>query len=252
MKHLRLYGLMCILCLLWAMPMLTQDTPSPEETETPEIAPERCDILFAPDDVDLAYYVGQGDVRFAQGNYTSAINAYTCALIIDPQFILALNARGYAHLVQGNDEAALADFDAILAVDEINVLALTNRAVLYTRQGRFGLALSDFDLAIALAPDLAVAYNNRAVIHAAEANYDLAIADVQQAIALDPVYPEPHATLGMIYSALAVNSYAQFTSLKGENSLLPAGTADNVIIALNDSRETGSYFVWLAVQTPAS
>lgn len=247
MKHLRFYGLIAFLCLLWLIPAVAQDTPSAEATEEPE----RCDIVFPAGDVDLAYYVGQGDVRFELGDYTAAINAYACALLLDKAYTPALNARGYAYLIQGNDEAALADFNAILELDEANVQAYTNRGVLYTRQGRFALALSDFDLAIALAPDFAVAYNDRAVIHAAEANYDLALADVQQAIALDPNYAEPHATLGMIYSAMAVESYGQYTSIKGENSRLPAGTADNVIIALNDSRDTGSYFVWLAVQSPA-
>ena len=231
MKRLYWIGLV-LMCLVWVFPALAQDTPSPEETEVPEIEePERCEMGFDPEDIDLAYFVGIGNVRFEQGNYSAAINAYTCALILDPEYIPALNSRGFAHYIQSSDELALEDFSAVLALDEANVQAYTNRGVLYTRQGRFGLALSDFDLALAIAPDFAVAYNNRAVVHAIEGNYDLALADVAQAVSFAPDYPQPHATRGMIYSAMAVESYAQYESLsEAEFPRLPAGTADNVII----------------------
>jgi len=249
-KRLQWIGIVCGLCLLWGIPTLAQDTQTPDDTLPEE--PERCTLAFEPEDVDLAYYVGRGDVRFRQGNLAPAIEAYTCALILDPDYIPAINARGYAYFAQGNDEAALIDFNRVLELDEANVLAYTNRGVLYTKQGRFGLAFTDFDVAIALAPDLAVAYNNRAVLHAIEHNYDLAMGDVQQAITLAPDYAQPHATLGMIYSALAVQSYATYKDIRGgDNPRLPSGTPDNVIIALNDSLETGSYFVWIAVQSPA-
>lgn len=251
MRHLKKFEVLLFLCLMCGIPTLAQDTGTPEETPEPE-APERCEIAFEPEDIDLAYYVGVGDVGFEQGNYSSAINAYSCALILDEQYIPALNARGYAYFVQGNDESALSDFNRVIELDEANVLAYTNRGVVYTRQGRFGLAFSDFDLALAFAPDLAVAYNNRAVVHAIEGNYDLAIADVQQAIAFAPEFAQPHATLGMIYSAMAVQSYERYKEIRGGlNPRLPAGTPDNVIIALNDSLETSGYFVWLAVQSPA-
>jgi len=232
---------------------MAQDTPLPEETEVPDIEePERCPIGFDPEDIDLAYYIGIGNVRFEQGNYISAITAYTCALILDPEYIPALNSRGFAYYIQGTDELALNDFSAVLALDEANVQAYTNRGVLYTRQGRFGLALSDFDLALAIAPDFAVAYNNRAVVHAIEGSYDLALEDLEQAIAFAPDYPQPHATRGMIYSAMAVESYLQYEDLStAEFPRLPAGTPDNVIIALDNSLETGAFVVWLPAQSPA-
>jgi len=248
----RLYVILGILCLLWGVPTLAQDAPAPEETETPMDEPERCEMGFEPEDVDLAYFIGIGDVRFRQGNYSSAISNYTCALILDPDYIPAMNSRGFAHYVQGSDELALADFNRVLEIDEANVRAYTNRGVVYTRQGRFSLALSDFDLALALVPDYAVAYNNRAVIHAIEGNYDLALSDVDQAIAFAPEYAQPHATKGMIYSAMAVQSYAMYEDLSdAEFPRLPAGTPDNVIIALDNNLETGGYVVWLAVQSPA-
>lgn len=251
MKRLFYTVVVCTLCVLAGIPVMAQDAPPPEETAEPD-EPERCAVGFEPEDVDLAFYVGIGDVAFERGDYAGAINAYRCALLLDPEYTPAMNARGFAHYVQGNDELALADFNAVLEIDEANVLAYANRAVVYTRQGRFGLALGDFDVAIALAPDFAIGYNNRAVVHAIEGNYDLALDDVAQAIAFAPDYAQPYATQGMIYSAMAVRSYAQYKDLSdAEFPRLPAGTPDNVIIALDNSLETGGYFVWLAVQSPA-
>lgn len=252
MKRIYWIGMVCLLCLVWGLPALAQDAPPPDDTETELEEPERCPMGFEPEEVDLAYFIGVGEVRFKQGDYVGAINSYTCALLLDPEYIPAMNSRGFAYYVQGNDDLALTDFNAVLLLDEANVRAYANRGVLYTRQGRFGLALSDFDLALAIAPDFAIGYNNRAVVHAIEGNYDLALADVEQAIAFAPDYPQPHATLGMIYSAMAVQSYAKYEDLSdAEFPRLPAGTADNVIVALDNSLETGGYFVWLAVQSPA-
>ncbi len=251
MKRITLTLVISIVCLGWMIPTFSQDTALPEETQEPD-QPDRCPIGFEPEDVDLAFYVGVGDVRFEQGNYSSAITMYTCALILDPDYLPAMNARGFAYYIQGSDDLALADFNRVLELDELNVTAYSNRGVLYTRQGRFSLALSDFDLALAFAPDFAVAYNNRAVIHAIEGSYDLALGDVEQAIALAPEYAQPYATQGMIYSAMSVRSYARYKDLsEAEIPRLPAGTPDNVIIALDNSLETGGYFVWLAVQSPA-
>ena len=202
--------------------------------------------------IDLAFFVGQGDVFFDLGNYTRAIERYSCAIRRDPTYVAAYVNRGYAYAVQGNYDLALADYDYALTIDAANVSAYNNRGVLYIQQGRFQLALTDFDLAIALAPDYAITYQNRGTTHAIEGNYDLALADFQQAITLDPDFAEPYASLGMVYSALAVASYTAYRQLLGdEQAPLPAGDADTVIAALEDSRISGNFSVWLPMLLPA-
>jgi tetratricopeptide (TPR) repeat protein len=203
-------------------------------------------------DVGHPFMVGAGDGFFEQKNYTMAVELYTCAIQADPTFAAAYINRGYAYTVQGSYDLALADFNAALELDETNIRAYNNRGVLYTRQGRFGLALTDFDLALALNPDYAVAYNNRGTVHAAEGNYDLAIADIEQAMTLDPDFAQPHAVMGMIYSALANQSYQTYRDIVGdEERRLPAGDADVVLVALDQSRETGAFSVWLPMLLPA-
>ena len=206
---------------------------------------------LAPEGVEPGYYLGQGDAFFAAGDYTRAINNYTCAIEAQPDFAPAYVNRGYAYVQQGNDDQALDDYNRALELDETLVAGYINRGILYTRQGNFGLALLDLDLAVALEPDNAIGYHNRALVHAAEGNYDLAMDDLEQAITLAPDFAAPHAALGAVYSALAVRSYADYRQITGESSRLPMGEADTTILELERSLETGSFAIWLPLQTPA-
>ncbi|MBN2303335.1 MAG: hypothetical protein JXQ72_02585, partial [Anaerolineae bacterium] len=64
-----------------------------------------------------------------------------------------------------------------------------------------------------------------------------------------PGYAAPYASLGAAYSAMALDSYQQYTDLAGAR--LPGGKPDAIINALADSQETGNFSVWLMFLTPA-
>jgi tetratricopeptide (TPR) repeat protein len=209
-----------------------------------------CEDL-APASVPAALFVGMGDAFFALGDQTLAIVTYSCAIERDATYAPAYVNRGFAHLIQHNDTAALDDFNQALTLDENLVSAYNNRGLLYLNQGNFGLAINDFTLAVALDPTYAIAYHNRALVHAAERNYDLALADLQEAIRLDPTYAAPHATLGAVYSALALASYQDYTALAGDRALVPGGEPDTIINTLAEGLETGNFAYWLTFWTPA-
>jgi tetratricopeptide (TPR) repeat protein len=209
-----------------------------------------CEEIIPPTD-NLAFYVGLGNGYFEQGDYSKAIEIYTCALGVDASYVPAHVSRGFAYATQGNEAAALDDYNTAIELDGNFLAAYTNRGILYTRQGRFGLALNDFDLVLALAPDNAVAYNNRGIVLAAEGDYELAIADFEAALEIDPDFAQPHASLALVYTALAVESYANYRSIAGETAQLPAGEADDVLRSLSVERETGTFNTWLPLQTPA-
>lgn len=201
-------------------------------------------------DAAPAYYVGQGDVRFARAEYGPAVQFYTCAITAQPDYAPTYASRGYAYAALGDSDNALNDYTKALELDETLTLVYINRGALYTRLGNFGLALTDFDLAIGLNPNDAIAFNNRGVVHAAEGNYDLALVDFQQAIQLAPDYATPHAALGAVYSALASRSYQQYIEISADDRL-PAGTPGEVLAQVDDSLRTGSFAVWLPLLTPA-
>ena len=209
-----------------------------------------CDDL-APESVPPALFVGMGDAFFAQGDHTLAIQAYTCALDQENTYAPAYINRGFALLVQHNDAAAVDDFNRALELDDSSVAAYNNRGLLYLSQGNFGLAITDFSLAIAFDPDYAIAYHNRALVHAAEKNYDLALVDLQEAIALDPEYAAPHATLGAVYSAMALDSYHNYATVAGENARLPGGEPDSILNGQAYGLANDDFSIWLIFWTPA-
>jgi tetratricopeptide (TPR) repeat protein len=201
---------------------------------------------------EAAYHVGLGNAYYDVGSFAAAISSYTCALELDPDYAPAYIERGYAYAAQSDFKAAFADYERALELDDSLVTVYVNRGLSYALQGNYGLAITDFDLVVALDPYLAAAYHNRAVVHAAEGNYDLAIVDFQSAIAADPDYPDPHAGLAAVYSALAAVQYEQFFEKAGsERAPLPAGSPSSVIQDVISSRSNGTVEVWLRLLNPA-
>jgi tetratricopeptide (TPR) repeat protein len=194
---------------------------------------------------NAAHYIGLGDAYRAQGDFTEAIIAFTCAIDLDPTYAPAYVSRGVAHVAQFNYPAALEDYNHALELDETYTVAYNNRGILYALQANFGLAIADFTIVSTFAPDDPTPYTNRALIHAAEHNFDLALADVGQALALDAEFAPAHATLGAIYLALAEESYATYADIT-ENAPVPNGDAEGMLASLEAARDTGSSSAWMA------
>ncbi|MCU0464128.1 MAG: tetratricopeptide repeat protein [Anaerolineae bacterium] len=215
-------------------------TPPPDPCPKPSI-----------NDPDPAYFIGLGDVAFASRNYTTAIERYTCAIALKPDFAPLFVSRGFAYAQLLDYDGAMADYDTAIALDEVLPLAYINRGTLYTRLGVFGLAIGDFTLASGLNPSDPLPYVNRAVVHAMEGNLDLALSDLEAAIAIDPDFAPTYPALGAVYSALAAQSYQRFTELEGDSAPLPAGTPAEVMVAVDDSLRNGDTNIWLTLLTPA-
>jgi tetratricopeptide (TPR) repeat protein len=203
-------------------------------------------------EVTPQFYVGVGNAYFRQIDYTQAIAAYTCALELDPDYVPAMVRRGYAFTIQGDEASALDDYNRALELNPDNIDAYTNRGVLYMREGNFGLAIGDFTLVIAFQPDNPVAYNNRAIAYAAEGSYDLALVDLQTALELDPNYAEAHASLGALYTALAVQSYREYREISlGGDFRLPGRRPSDVIGAIEEDGVIRDFDVWVPYLAPA-
>lgn len=220
--------------------------PSAAQLELECVEPQGVDTATAQ------YYVGVGNAYFRQIDYTNAIAAYTCALDLDPDYVPALVRRGYAFTIQGDEARALADYNRALDLDNANVDAYTNRGVLYMREGNFGLAIGDFTLVIAFNPNDPTAYNNRAIAYAAEGSYDEALADLNTALDLDPTYAEAHASLGALYTALAVQSYREYREISlGGDFRLPGRRPTDVIGAVEEDGVIRDFDVWVPYLAPA-
>lgn len=92
-------------------------------------------------------------VRYlSEGNYESAILAFTSAIEIDPKRPEPYIGRGDAYIVSGetaeNLDAALADYQNALALDESLVDAWLGGAEVYVRQNEYEQALDFLNIAL--------------------------------------------------------------------------------------------------------
>jgi len=131
--------------------------------------------------------------------YDKAIEAYTKAIALDPNYAAAYNNRGSAYDDKGQYDRAIEDYNKAIALDPNDAAAYYNRGVAYGNKGQYDRAIEDFNKAIALDPNDAAAYYNRGVAYGNKGQYDRAIEDYSKAIALDPNYAKAYNNRGIAY-----------------------------------------------------
>ncbi|KAI8833641.1 hypothetical protein BJ741DRAFT_690868 [Chytriomyces cf. hyalinus JEL632] len=141
-------------------------------------AKSRRDNLFDPlsvDEKNPIFLKDKGNAFFKTGNYQGAINAYTAALDLDPQFSSCLSNRAVCHLklgayneciqdctlalsVTNQEHEILSDRDPVAAMsarpahDAVQVKVFVRRAAALNLLGRVIDAVKDYEKAIALDP----------------------------------------------------------------------------------------------------
>jgi tetratricopeptide (TPR) repeat protein len=86
----------------------------------------------------------------AAGQYREAVVELTEALRIEPNFVLALNARGFALFMLHDWARAIADLDKAILLNPNYANAYSNRAIARSRIGDAAGALADLKRAQAL------------------------------------------------------------------------------------------------------
>ena len=128
--------------------------------------------------------LSQAELALQQGNFLmtlrqidEAIERYSCAIKLNPNYTDAYNNRGVAYGKQDDCDRALANFDIAIDLNPNYAAAYYNRGGTYSDKGDYDLAITDYTKAIQLNPDYASAYNNRGVAYSDKGDYDLAITD---------------------------------------------------------------------------
>jgi tetratricopeptide (TPR) repeat protein len=98
-----------------------------------------------PGDRSAAEHNRRGRELLQQGKYHEAVDELTAALHDQPDFALALNARGFAYVLLRDWPDAIQDLDAALRLDPNYANAYTNRAV--ARRGAGDIAGAQADQA---------------------------------------------------------------------------------------------------------
>ena len=156
-------------------------------------------------------YNNRGLVYLKKGDLKKAIEDYTRAIALKPDYALAYNGRGTAYFNKGKFDTAIQNYKKAIDCapdDELKADAHSNRGNAYFRRrgkGDLTQAIEDYTQAIDCAPNnelKAMAYNNRGnacVMREEEGDLTQAIEDYTQAITLKPDHADAYNNRGNAY-----------------------------------------------------
>jgi tetratricopeptide (TPR) repeat protein len=134
-----------------------------------------------------------------KGDYDKAIADYTEAVRLNPNFAEAFCTRGNTYAQKGDYDKAIADYTEAVRLKPNDASAFLNRGIAYSDTGDHGRAIADYNEAIRLQPDYAEAFNNRGGAYGKKGEHDKAIADFGEAIRLKPKNAKAFNNRGVAY-----------------------------------------------------
>jgi len=118
------------------------------------------------------------------GNHNEAVDAYTVAIRLKPDYAEAYNNRGIAYDKLGQYSRAIEDFNQAIRLKPDYAEEYNNRGNAYIDLGQYSRAIEDFNQAIRLKSDYAEAYNNRGIAYILSGNKTRGCADAIKACGL--------------------------------------------------------------------
>jgi tetratricopeptide (TPR) repeat protein len=144
-------------------------------------------------------YFKQGNAYYRKGDYDRAIEDYTKAIALKPDYAATYNNRGVTYSNKGEYDKAIEDYNKAIELKPDYAYAYNSRGIVYGVKGDYDKAIEDFTKAIELKPDYAEIYNNRGITYADKGEYGKAIEDYTKAIELKPDYAGVYNNRGNAY-----------------------------------------------------
>jgi tetratricopeptide (TPR) repeat protein len=145
----------------------------------------------------LLYNIAQ--VKMAVGAYEEAIEHYTAAMLMDPNYSEYYNDRGSAFLRLGLLEESLADYQKAIDLSPPYHEIYTNLGQCYRKRGDLVLAIDAYSRALDLDPGQVLPWIGRAKAREELGLTEDAIADYDVALALDPNQWDILASRAVLY-----------------------------------------------------
>ncbi|MDR1986701.1 MAG: tetratricopeptide repeat protein [Treponema sp.] len=164
--------------------------PGPKPSPAPQPAPGQ----------DAKSRFDRGELFRSRGDYVTAIEEYTQAIRLDPNYRNAYHNRGVAYENTKDYDRALADYTQAIRLDPDYRNAYIGCGNAYRNKGDYDRAIADYTQAIRLDPDYAITYYSRGLAYYHKKDYDRAIADYTQAIRLNPDYTNAYYSRGLAYN----------------------------------------------------
>jgi tetratricopeptide (TPR) repeat protein len=161
----------------------------------------------------------KGYDEWEKGNYEKAIEYYTKAIELNPEYLAAYINRGTVYHDIKEYKTAIKDYDKAVEINPESAEVYSNRGYSYIRIKEYEKALRDLDRAIQLKPNHMPAYNNRGLAYAGLKVNEKAIKNYNKAIELNPEYSTAYFNRGQAYAYIkeydtAINDYNKAIKLK--------------------------------------
>ena len=129
-------------------------------------------------------YSNRGVAYVNLSRYQMAVEDYSNAIRFRPDYAIAYNNRGIAYANLGKHQMAIVDYKQATLLKPEYANALFNWGLACANLGEYKQAIEKYDAAIRLKPDYAIVYNNRAVVYLVLGNREMGCRDAQRACAL--------------------------------------------------------------------
>jgi tetratricopeptide (TPR) repeat protein len=165
------------------------------------------DVINQHDNVPLAYN-NRGAALKDEKKYSEALEDYSKAIALRPDYAEAYNNRGVILLDEGKTSEALNDLNKAVASKKNYAEAYSNRGIGFMNAGKNDEALRDYSKAIELDPTFTEAYVNRGNILRGLKKYDEALKDYNKAIEINPDFPKAYVNRGTLFMLESKNDNA--------------------------------------------
>ena len=142
-----------------------------------------------------------GDDALEAGAFEQAIEWYTVAIELNPDYVDAYHHRAIAHMQIHHFNDALEDFDRALQYGDDPAI-LYNLGCAYLQYGFYEPAIMVFEHLLTLTPDDPYVLNNLGLSFAGARRFDEAIAVYSLLIQLRPQMVEAYNNMGSIYQEM--------------------------------------------------
>jgi len=158
-------------------------------------------------------YLNRGDVKIEIADYKGAIADYTKALLIDPRYAIAYYKRGLAKSMINNYASAIEDYENAIAYNLISWEVYNALGFSLFKLRQFTDAIASFNHSIHLDPRHAVTFKNRGDANRAARNFNDARLDYVRAYNINPRYYDAYNEKGLIEFELIryEEAYKDFT-----------------------------------------
>ena len=141
-----------------------------------------------PTSFGLYNIIGAANQR--SGNLNEAIEAYSKALSIKPDFAEAYNNMGIVLKDQGKLEEAIKSFNNAISINPRNAQAYYNKGIALKEQGKLEEAIEAYNKAVSIKADYFEAYNNKGIALKDQGKLKNAIAAYNKALSIKPNHIE--------------------------------------------------------------